>query len=191
VPEVLGVVPVLGRGPLASLHLGGRSLADRAVETVRAVTSEVLVVSEVDDQQAVRDHLAAAAVVLVHDPLCPLVPTTFLRTMLESSGAAPRVGVRPVVDTLKETGAGEVLATVDREQFRVVCSPLVVSGESIAAVALPWSGLGDLALLVSELRDTTEVELVAAPSSARRIEDGSDLELAASIDAVGIGSRQS
>lgn len=189
-PEVLGVVPVLGREPLVSRHLGGQSLADRAVEVVRSVTADVLVVSDADDEQAVRNRLRTAPLVLVHDPLCPLVPARFLHAMIESSAVTPRVGVRPVVDTVKATEGGAVVKTVDRELLRVVCSPLVASGELFAVVPALSAGLRDLALLVSALRDIAEVELVAAPSSSRRIEDVSGLELTASIDAVGHRTRE-
>jgi 2-C-methyl-D-erythritol 4-phosphate cytidylyltransferase len=73
--------------------------------------------------------------VVVHDPLFALVPPELVRSVvlaLTDAGPCPRSGepdlavipVRPVTDTLKWVGAGDViLGTADRDQFRMVSSP--------------------------------------------------------------------
>lgn len=71
----------------------------------------------------------AARVLLVHDPLCPLVPPSFLATVLDRALAEPGtvvVATRPMTDTVKSVVDGVVRTTVDRTLLRVLSSPLVL-----------------------------------------------------------------
>lgn len=68
--------------------------------------------------------------VLLHDPRCPLVPTSFLREVLDRAEGEPEalhMGARAVTDTVKVVDDGLVLTTVDRNVLRLLTSPLVVS----------------------------------------------------------------
>jgi 2-C-methyl-D-erythritol 4-phosphate cytidylyltransferase len=200
--RVLALVPLVGREPLVHGTLGGATLADRAVALVREVTDDVVVVTDETEPKLRWGHradllsipadltalvglLAVTEQVIVHDPLCPLVPGRFLRQLVEGERAPVRVGVRPVVDTVKATGEELVTGTVDRERLRMVSSPLVAPGSLLAELGeqLP-AALSDLTVLVSELRAENLVELVVAPSVSRRIEDTSGLRLLAAVDAV-------
>lgn len=200
--RILGVIPVVGRGPLVNGSIGSMTLLDRVLDVTSRVTSTVVVASAPDDAPLVRarpavDHvtlprderllrarLGEAVRVVVHDPLCPLVPLSFVQRMIEPESADVAVAVRPVVDTIKSTEQGMIAGTVDRDLLRVVSSPVVAPGAMLADLGDLTAALADLTLLVAGLRAVVDVEFVVAPSVSRRIEDTSGLRLLASVDAV-------
>jgi 2-C-methyl-D-erythritol 4-phosphate cytidylyltransferase len=115
------------------------------VDAVRALLAPVapviVVAGGAERQQSVARALAAVPpeipIVLVHDAARALTPPA----LVESVAAAVRDGlpavvpVLPVVDTIKEVGAGEiVLGTVDRAVLRSVQTPQGFRHEVLAAV---------------------------------------------------------
>jgi hypothetical protein len=207
-PHILGVIPLVGRGSLVHRSLSGAPLVDRAVMLASSVCSEIVIITGPDDEASLTPHagadvlclpdddaalqhrLAAADQVVVHDPLCPLVPERFLRSMVAGSGSRTVAAVRPVVDTIKATEDGVIAGTVDRDRLRVVSSPVVMPAAVMRGLAQLDTLLADLSVLVTVLRSCADVEFVIAPSSARRIEDSSGLRLMASVDAVSHRTRE-
>src|SRR3954452_5233549 len=191
-PEAIGVVPLEGRGSLPFLHLHREPLfvhAVRALLEVDALRRRV-VVTVGDDQRAaaeaaLKDTRLPVPVrtfgdwwpsavtrgpltVALHDPLCPLVPPSFLSACIEAvAGQSPdrpdtdrRAGVafRPVTHT-PQTGGGErggrgvgpepvvddrVVGTVDRDRLMIVASPVVLVHDPGAAPP-PSADFGGLA----------------------------------------------
>ncbi len=205
-PTVLVLVPTLRREHLAFAQLDDRSLLEWAVDasaldtgarvTVLAFSEfepvlpplpgdvSLLLVDAADGDHAIRALTASADVVVVHDPLCPFVPSGFITTLVEMLSVCLRahrdppalVATRLVVDTLKRVdAAGLVAATVDRETVRAVLSPVVTTGRRLNDIADLFAALTDPALLVRELRAHGDVELVHAPESARRVGGRADL----------------
>lgn len=124
----------------------------------------------------------AGRALLVHDPLCPLTPVSHLLDVLDRARTADgsytaTAGVHPVTDTVKtvsEDGEGFAVAgTVDREDLRVVTTPVVVP-IALAGLVPATSGVVELVRL---LRGHAEVELVTAPPIARRVHDRPGLHL--------------
>lgn len=201
-PDVLGVVLTAGRGGLAEGSLGDVPLSVLAVELLTPLCDGPIVVvaqrqplvgeqlaghsASIDlcewpgDSAWVRETLDAAARVVVHDVLCPLVPPDFVRGLLSTAETGRAVAaIRPVVDTLKATSGGFVAQTVDRETLCIVTSPLVSPGSLLAAVDDLGSAVRDPGSLVRQLRKQTDVALVPAPDTTRRIADSADLDLLA------------
>jgi 2-C-methyl-D-erythritol 4-phosphate cytidylyltransferase len=117
------------------------------------------------------------AALVVHDPLCPGTPVEFLQEAVEAAADdAVVVGVRPVTDTVRHV-EGDVLGdTVDRDGLVVVASPVVLPAAVVRS--LPgWPSTDDLADLVATLALEHDVRRLAAPPSARRVVDESDLPL--------------
>jgi 2-C-methyl-D-erythritol 4-phosphate cytidylyltransferase len=189
---VLAVVPIVGRADLAAERFGGRTLLERAITTASAAAQGVLVVADDADRVAshveaewfaphsdgdLLDRVAHFDRLLVHDLLCPLTPAAFLRELAAANTPAS-VAVSPLVDTVKELSAdGVVQRTVDRDRLVVVASPVIVRREILAQVPEILDALRDLAMLVERLRAVTDVAVVAAPSSARRVSDLDDLRV--------------
>ncbi len=143
-----------------------------------------------------------AATVVVHDPLFPLAPAALVRAVVTAladaaaaggPGSAPMavVPVRPVTDTLKRVDEDDVVtATVDREGFRIVCSPqsyrtgaLVAALEGADDADLRDPGPDVLPRLVLD-RDG-RLESVLAPGEVFRVTTAEDLLLAEAILEVG------
>jgi 2-C-methyl-D-erythritol 4-phosphate cytidylyltransferase len=202
---VLGVVPTMGREQLSGLTLTGEPLFVRAARTlvdlpctrtllvaegrgrataVAALAHAHMQEVEVVDDSDVETHaraLGGDAVVVVHDPLCPLTPVAWVRDLLDRGReGAVMVAVLPVVDTLKTTREGVVTGTVDRTGLHVVSSPIVFPAQALVD-AIP--ALGNPAALVDRLRSRHDIELVAAPDLARRMDDQSGIELLAAVEA--------
>jgi len=202
---VLGVVPTVGRERVSGLNLAGEPLFVRAARTLvhlpctrtllvadrgRGATATAALVHahlpdvEVVDKSGVQTHARALGddtVVVVHDPLCPLTPLAWVRDLLDRGReGAVMVAVLPVVDTLKTTREGVVTGTVDRPGLHVVSSPIVFPAQALVD-AIP--ALGDPAALVDRLRSRHDIELVAAPGLARRVDDQSGIELLAAVGA--------
>ncbi len=198
---VTGVVPLEGRGALPLLDLLGEPLVVHAVRAVLGTdgVDEVVVTTPADPGPQLADALRAVRrlplelvpaarwwpagglrTVLLHDPLCPMVPARFLEQMLreaetetggmETDGAI--VAVRPVTDTLKTVVADRILDTVDREQVVVATSPVV-----LATGPGEHPPTSDVAALVGWLRERGPVRLREAPALGRRVEDASAVML--------------
>jgi hypothetical protein len=184
--DVRAVLVIADRGVLPFTLLHGEALVVHALHALLAAwPAEVMVV--VDDrcrEQTARltRGLARGAVTLVdppewwqsrdgtdllHDPLCPLVPEAFLRDLGTADGVA-RAAYRPVTDTVKTALDGRISGTLDRDRLGVVVAPVVLP---------PSIGVGEphpplaFAPLVRWLRARGPVELVRAPSAARRVDD--------------------
>lgn len=114
--------------------------------------------------------------VLLHDSLCPLVPRWFLEQLGGEHGSA--AAYRPVTDTLKVVEDDRTAGTVDREQFGIVTSPLLLAD---VAGRPPTE---DFAAVVGWLRARTPVKLVEAPSIGRRVADVGSLSVLESVDAL-------
>ena len=171
--EAVGVVPTDGRGSLPFTLLHGEPLVAIASWAVEEARVELL-----DFNTSWADVVERELPLVVHDPLCPATPATFVAAVLaEAAGTGSvAVGVRPVTDTVKEMDGGIVGATVDRSSLVAVVSPLVLPPEVIAAHD-DWPDLDDLPALVDALRERFPVRFVEAPAEARRIADESDLRL--------------
>ncbi len=169
-PEPLGVVPLEGRGNLPFALVQGESLV--AAASWALTTAGALLFDYVLPFDRVRDSGRA---LVIHDPLCPMTPASFLEEAIarsERSGAVV-VGVRPVTDTVKAYDGDRLGATVDRGDLMVVTSPVVLPATVVAA--LEDLDTDDLAVLVDELMRRFPVQYLTAPPEGRRIVEESDL----------------
>jgi 2-C-methyl-D-erythritol 4-phosphate cytidylyltransferase len=169
-----GVVPVDGRGTLPFALLHGEPLVAVASWALERADVEL-----VDFTDRWDDVAPAIGCLVLHDPLCPLTPVSFLRSCIDRARAdgAVVVGVRPVTDTLKTVSEdGAVGATVDRDELWAVCSPVVLPAAVLARLD-DWPETADLARLVERLRERVPVTVLEAPPLARRVADESDLAL--------------
>jgi 2-C-methyl-D-erythritol 4-phosphate cytidylyltransferase len=199
--RVLGVVPLIGRGPLVHGSIGGSTLAEMATQLVARVTGAVVVVVDASEHAVAGAEpserislpeggpgllrlLETFDQVVVHDPLCPLVPEQFVRRLMAGDRESVRVAVRPVIDTVKATVDGVVTGTVDRERLRVISSPVVAPGRLLAGIDDLAAALTDLTVLVAQLRVAGETELVVAPTVSHRIDDTPGLRFVAAVAAV-------
>ncbi len=202
--SVLGLVPVIGREPLVHRLCPSAPLYAQAVAAVAALGHPTVVTGNVplppgpwsqspdhdvvelpEGDSTLRSAAATADCIVIHDPLCPLVTSDFIRRVVAAAAGAPAISVRPVIDTVKGTSSGVVTGTVDRETLRIVTSPVVLDPASFAAIPDLSVALRDLGALTHWLRERAGVTLVMAPSAGRRIEDDSALELMTSMGAVG------
>ncbi|MEU7848751.1 2-C-methyl-D-erythritol 4-phosphate cytidylyltransferase [Micromonospora parva] len=157
----------------------------QAVREVLAPVAPVTVVPGGAERQAsVAAALAAVppgpTIVLVHDAARALTPPE----LVESVAAAVRGGrdavipVLPVVDTIKEVGAGEVvLGTVDRSALRAVQTP---QGFRRAVLSAAHAAAGDSLTDDAGLVEKQGVEVSCVPGSeyALKITRPFDLALA-------------
>ena len=114
---------------------------------------------------------------VLHDPLCPMTPASFISECVSRALGADRVVVayRPVTDTVKVVDDGFLGDTVDRAGLRVVVSPIVLPPSVVGALtALPTT---DFEGLAESLREAYAVELVEAPAAARRVGSLDDLRV--------------
>ncbi|MBA2559316.1 MAG: 2-C-methyl-D-erythritol 4-phosphate cytidylyltransferase [Propionibacteriales bacterium] len=207
---MLGLVPLVGREPLACGSFNGRALFLSAVDALAQVANPPVMVLTDDvqtssarhvlasyravvdlaecprDDQRFRAAASTADVVVIHDPLCPLVSAASLRQVVRTwTAGSAAVAVRPVVDTVKAAADGVVSGTVDRDALRIVSSPLVLPAALVPDITDLTAALADLGGFVRWLRDRCHVKLLAAPSASTRIEDVSSMRLMSSVDAVG------
>lgn len=170
--KAVGIVPTVGRGDLPLALLGGVSLVSLATSAlaragVRSLEADVT-------SAAVRD---SGLPVVLHDPLCPLTPASFISDAIaRAADGAVVVGVRPVTDTIKTVTGSVAGETVGRDTLWTVTSPVVLPWVTVSALA-DEPDLSDFAALVTKMRETCEVVFVEGPSLGRRIEDGSALLL--------------
>jgi len=133
--------------------------------------------------------LAAADDPLVlHDPLCPLTPPSFIAECVRAAGRAVVVAVRPVTDTVKSVQDGYVGRTVDRDRLTQVVSPVVLP----PAVVQELDGLPttDLAELAAGLAERYPVVTLEAPPSARRVSGEDDLRVLEALTAAAPAPRR-
>jgi 2-C-methyl-D-erythritol 4-phosphate cytidylyltransferase len=161
-----------GRDPLlAGLEIDGLNLSDRAA----CVAGELGLPLAASLAEAV----ARGGPIVVLDAHCPLVAADDVRRVQEAGRAGPAVGVRPVTDTVKRVrhtpGVDLLGETVDREALVALTAPLTVPDGSVLAGL--ETAADDVAWLAAALRRRTEVTLVEVSPAARRVRDGSDLEL--------------
>ncbi|HET8603096.1 MAG TPA: hypothetical protein VFM09_04150 [Marmoricola sp.] len=137
---------------------------------------------------------------VLHDPLCPLTPPDFVVAAVRECLASDAVvvGVRPVTDTLKqledgpEDGPGDRLAgatvgaTIDRDDYVSVCSPVVLPA-AVVADLVEAPDTDDFAVLVARLREGHAVRLLEAPPLARRVTQQADLPLLEALSATTAG----
>ncbi len=169
--EPLGVVPLEGRGSLPFALVHGESLV--AAASWALTTAGAKLFDYGMPFAAVQD---VGQMLVIHDPLCPLTPSSFIREAIEESvrTGAVVVGVRAVTDTVKEYDGERVGATVDRDQLMCVTSPVVLPATVVAA--LDDLATDDFAVLVADLTRRFPVRHLPAPLLGRRIVDEGDLE---------------
>ena len=178
----LGLVPVEGRGSLPFALVHGESLlaaASWALGAAGATLYDLAVPFARVREQGLD--------LVVHDPLCPLVPAWFLAGCLghrRDAGAEPvrvpaLVAFRPVTDTIKTVIDERIVDTLDRDRFGIVASPVVFDhddgGDRPASTA-------DFAALAAWLRERGPVQLRKAPSLGRRVDDPSAVNLLECMD---------
>ena len=130
------------------------------------------------------DHL------VVHDALCPLTTAQFLRDVAERVVERPGcsfMSFRPVTDTTKTVVDGQISGTIDRQGLAALMSPAVVPASVLAPAvsAGRMPPLSDFAELATWLRGLGDLQLVRAPSMARRVDDASAVNLLECLDEVG------
>jgi len=208
-PWTLAVV-VAGRGRLPFHDLHGEPLLAHVLRTAQAVGRGRPVLVVVDDDATAEPGRIARGVggttevvpasdlwsradlgaVVLLDPLCPLVPATFVAEVIgraEADGETALVAYRPVTDTVKSVVDGRISGTIDREQLGAVSTPVVLPAAVLAGPGGPPPV--DATELVGWLRARTWVELVRAPSAARRVDDEAALQVLECVDEINRRSR--
>jgi 2-C-methyl-D-erythritol 4-phosphate cytidylyltransferase len=172
-----GHLPTTGRGSMPFALLHGEALVAVAAWAAGEAGVDLL------DFDATWSQVQAVERPLVlHDPLCPMTPVTFISETVRRAVDADAVvvAVHPVTDTVKSVEVGPegavVGATVDRESLWAVTSPVVLPASVVAALE-DWPDVDDFGALVSALRDRFPVTFVEAPPLARRVEDESAIRL--------------
>ena len=209
-PSEPGVLALVGRGdlPFTPLHRvplylhALRALVDASTPTVVLVVGpgdELRVGAEVGRTGLPARVLTADAwwaqlrhdppgSLLVHDPLCPLAPAAFLRSVRGAGDpSVSRVAYRPVTDTVKTVVDGRIHGTIDREGLGALISPCLVASPVLAAAVASDDPppLDDFALLVGWLHARGPVDLVKGPSMASRVDDPSAVNLLECVDEIG------
>jgi 2-C-methyl-D-erythritol 4-phosphate cytidylyltransferase len=182
-PDPLGVVPIEGRGSLPFALVHGESLVAAASWALTAAGARLF-----DYDVGFAALQESGAPLVIHDPLCPLTPSSFISEAIADSArtGAVVVGVRPVTDTVKEydasaepDGSGRLGGTVDRDELVCVTSPVVLPAAVVAA--LDELATDDLAALVAQLTQRFPVRHLPAPPQGRRVVEESDLEVLAAL----------
>jgi 2-C-methyl-D-erythritol 4-phosphate cytidylyltransferase len=209
-PQTVLVLGDRGTLPFEALHgeplylHGLRALVEAfPVEATVTVDADVLtrVQTEVDDvgigarvvtSKAWWEELTTrpAHDLLVHDALCPLTTAQFLRDVAVRVAERPGcsyMSFRPVTDTTKTVVDDQISGTIDRQGLAALMSPAVVPASVLAAAvsADQVPPLSDFAELATWLRGLGDLELVRAPSMARRVDDASAVNLLECLDEVG------
>ncbi|WP_310962270.1 2-C-methyl-D-erythritol 4-phosphate cytidylyltransferase [Nocardioides terrisoli] len=168
--DAWGVVPVEGRGSLPFALVHGESLLATAAFALEAAGAELL-----DPHVPWIDVQASDRPLVLHDPLCPLVPIEVIREALHRAEerSVVVVGHRPVTDTVKEYDGVQVGATVDRSTLVEITSPIVLPAAVVDA--LEASPTGPFADIVERLRGRWPVDLLEVPPLGRRVHGEDDL----------------
>jgi 2-C-methyl-D-erythritol 4-phosphate cytidylyltransferase len=204
----VGLVPLVGRGPVVSATFRGRPLVVSAVDALSAAGVRRVVVLAAAEQLAsaaealhgsravelvqcpdgesrVWDSVSADDVVVIHEPMCPLVPAAVLEQAADrwEPGTAS-VAVLDLVDTVKATRDAVVSATLDRSALRILGSPVVLSGALLQDLPDLTATLSRPASLVAALAGRCSLDLTAASPLSMRVEDASSLLVLAALDAL-------
>ncbi len=200
---VVGIVPLESRGSLPLVELHGEPMfvhPARALLASGRVERVVLtcapgdvdrVAALVSRRKAPVEVVAAPAWwsaarpegVVLADPLCPLVPPSFVAHVLDEAGAGAAAGYRPVTDTVKTVVDQRIAGTLDRDTLAVVTSPVVIPGRLCRGDDLVPTH--DFAVLATWLRERGGLTLVKAPSMARRVGDESAVRVLECLDELG------
>jgi 2-C-methyl-D-erythritol 4-phosphate cytidylyltransferase len=204
----VGLVPLIGREPVVRATFRERPLFVSAVHALSAAGVGQVVVLAAADQLAsaaealrgspeaelvecpdgeshVRESVSAGDSVVVHEPLCPLVPASVLRQAVVSLEAGTAsVAVLDVVDTVKATQDGVVRSTLDRSALRIVASPVVLSGAQLQDLPDLTATLSRPASLVAALAGRCPLRITAASPLSIRVEDASSLGVLAAFGAL-------
>jgi len=178
--RAVGVLTPTGR---TDLRLHGEPLSVHARRALLSAGVEVL--AELEPAALAEE---TAEVLVLHDPLCPLTAADFIRALVDRAASTGQVlaGCRPVTDTLKRASGELVGATVDRDAFLVVTSPVVLPWRAELAHRVDLAHRAELAHrlvqddlveLVAWLRTLHDVDLVEAPPAGRRVDDDSSVLL--------------
>lgn len=177
-PRALGIVPETGRGSLPFALLRGESLLACASWAVGDADVELL-----DFNVPWDDVRRGGRPLVVHDPLCPLTPASFIAEAAARAAAegVVVVGVRPVTDTVKETDGDRIGRTHDRDGLHQVVSPLVLPAGVLAELPAPGPDgpldLDDLPGSARALAAAYDVVWLEAPAEAARVSAAEDLVL--------------
>ncbi len=213
----IGVVPLEGRGSLPFVDLHREVLflhAVRALLDVDRVAGRVVVTvgpGQRDAAGAALDRAGLPAAVqeagswwrtvsgpvrvVLHDPLCPLVPASFIAGLLDVAAGEQRdhlVAFRPVTDTIKTVEDDHIADTLDRDLFGIIASPVVFDhhrDEAAPHRATPPTD--DFGALATWLRRSGPVRLRKAPSLGRRVDDPSAVNLLECMDEMARSVRES
>ena len=215
----LAIVPAGGSGsrlgrpePKAFVPLGGRPLFARALDALRALSFERLVIAVPADRveelrailrpaeiavaggatrgQSVRRALAGLAprpgdVVCIHDAARPFVTSAEIAAVIcaaERTGAA--IPATPIVDTVKRMGDGSRIAgTIDREGLWAAGTPQAFREEILRRALADGSEATDEATLCERLG--IPVEIAPVSRLGFKVTTAEDLDLAAAIVARG------
>ncbi len=190
-PRVVGVVVAPEPDALGWQRLRGVRLIDHVVDALTEVPGcDVVVVDEAHGAggQSVSRMVSGYDVVLVHDPLCPLVPARTLSACVAAVGAGGvLIGVLPVTDTVKRVVGDVIASTLDRDALRLLAAPVVFAASWVPALErrLPRArDLHDLARLVDVLGDLTTAVPMEVPAFGRRVVDAQDIALLECLDEV-------
>ncbi|MDX6365548.1 MAG: 2-C-methyl-D-erythritol 4-phosphate cytidylyltransferase [Nocardioidaceae bacterium] len=204
----VGLVPLVGRGPVVYATFRERPLFLSAVDALSASGVRRVVVLAAPEQLAsagrtlslspavelvecpdgeshVGESVSVGDIVVVHEPLCPLVPASVLRHAVErwEAGTAS-VAVLDVVDTVKATRDEVVRSTLDRSALRIVASPVVLSGALLQDLPELTAALSRPASLVAGLAGRCPLRIAAASPLSMRVEDASSLRVLAAFGAL-------
>lgn len=159
----LGVVLTAGAGPLPgpTMAAAQAALADLVVIRLDAVDPDELV-----------STVRSRTLVVLVDVRCEGLTAELIVAALADPQPHPVVHVQPVLETLKLVRDDRIVRTVDREQVRVVSTPIVLSGATLAEVPCLADALLDPTMLIGELRRLGPVELREAPPHVRRSAGG-------------------
>lgn len=214
-PAATGVVTLEGRGDLPFLALHREPLFLHCVRTLlrTAGVDETVVTVDPEQHGRVRSELArqrlrvsvepgtpwwaswarrggTVATVLL-DPLCPLVPVSFVEEVLArglEEGDSGVAGFRPVTDTIKTVVGHRIAGTINRDEFAIISSPVLVAARLMTPSPPP---VHDFAALAAWLRERGRLVMVKAPSMARRVDDGSAVSLLECVDEISRTVRES
>jgi 2-C-methyl-D-erythritol 4-phosphate cytidylyltransferase len=196
-------------GPKQFAELGGRRVADWALDTAGAASDGVVLVVPSDHvasepsiavaggatrAESVRRGLAAvpatAAIVLVHDAARPFASSALFAAVIAAvrAGADGAIPAVPVADTVKEVDeTGVVVATPDRHRLVAVQTPQAFRADVLRRAHATGAEGTDDAALVEAIGG--RVVTVASDASNRKITAPEDLEWARHLVAGGVSHR--
>ncbi len=210
----IAIVPAAGSGsrlersePKAFISLGGRMLVERALDMLRAVPFERIVVAVPAERLREMDSLlhprelavaggatrsesvrrafdaldpARGDVVCIHDAARPLVSAEeAARVMRAAVRVGAAIAATPLVDTIKRVRGRHVEATMDREGLWAAATPQAFRADVLRAALAGSAEATDEAALCEAIG--AAVEVVPVSRFAFKITTPEDLELAEAI----------